>query len=476
MSASQAAQLAALVVGVIPSVQAIDGAGPTQVLATTTWIDWQYTAADGTFILPSIASNPLNRVIVVTKSTLNPFGFYADPGAGSIVSGGSIGVPYLMPGSRDVVTLADTTPTWILWCSFVGAGAVWQIVGRELIDKAAAVPSLRTLYTSTPAEVGTAFAGSSTKAAAGDHSHAMGDASVTMAKLADVAASTVIGRPAGSTGVPSALAVAHSLIADGTGLHLSGDAASPSGAGGYGTNDAGTRGWFADSQWDAMRIMPTYGTRRTVTCVTDFWGGGASLGGWVSDTSNGANTFPVTDTLGRVGIARSSTTSNAAGAAGFRMSVGDLVLGLGRLPFRTEVRLTQLSNGTDSFWYKAGFGEMYTNALPVDGAYFRYTHGTNSGKFQCVAVSNSVEVTADSGITVVAGTWYVLEHEVNAAGTQARFWINGTLVATISSGLPPATLARATDAGVRIFKTLGTGVCTVDHDYLAMRWDLTTPF
>ena len=80
-------------------------------------------------------------------------------------------------------------------------------VGPATVVQAQGTASIRAIGTTAPEAIGTAAAGSSTEAAAKDHVHALPDAAVTLAKMANLAASTFIGRKTQSTGVPEALSV-----------------------------------------------------------------------------------------------------------------------------------------------------------------------------------------------------------------------------------------------------------------------------
>lgn len=261
------------------------------------------------------------------------------------------------------------------------------------------------------------------------------------------------------------------------GFALPGDSASPGGPRNYGTDEAGTRGFYRANQFDTLRAMPSYGKRDTFVVATDFLGyTNQGSFGFLYDVSNGGISTVVSDVAQRSGIVRASTLASAVGAAGFRSTQGEVVLGLGRLAWRNEFRLNQLSSGTERFQARTGFGEMYTNVSPVDGAYMRYQDNVNGGKWQAVNVANSVESVADTGVAADATLYHCFEVEVNAAATQARYWIDGVLVATIVGGLPAANLTRASDAGARICKSIGTTPCTVDHDYAAYRWDFATPW
>jgi hypothetical protein len=105
-------------------------------------------------------------------------------------------------------------------------------------------------------------------------------------------------------------------------------------------------------------------------------------------------------------------------------------------------------------------------AVAVDGAWFRYTHSVNGGRFEAVTRSNSVETVADTGITVAASTTYRLEVRANAAGTSVEFRINGGLVATITANIPTA-VGRETGFAVLALRTAGTAALTAAFvDYM----------
>lgn len=261
------------------------------------------------------------------------------------------------------------------------------------------------------------------------------------------------------------------------GLALAGDSASPGGPRSYGTDEAGTRGFYRANQFDTLRSMPSYGKRDAFVVATDFLGF-TSQGsfGFLYDVSNGSFAAQASDVVQRQGIVRFTTASSAVGCAGIRAAANDIVFGSGRLAWRNEFRLNNLGSGTERTTTRTGFGEMSINTLPVDGAYMRYVDNANGGKWLAVNVANSVESTADTGVLADATTYHCYEVEVDATATQARYWIDGVLVATIVGGLPAASIARSTDAGFRTCKSIGTTPHTTDMDYAAYRWDYATPW
>lgn len=158
------------------------------------------------------------------------------------------------------------------------------------------------------------------------------------------------------------------------------------------------------------------------------------------------------DTVGSVSMALGTVATNNAAV---RTGANILLLGRGAARFQAKFQVATLSDGTNTYTLRTGFIDSST-AECTDGVYFRYTHGTNSGKFEAVCRSNNVETTADTGITVATNGNYLVRIEINAAGTSAAFYIADTLVATITTNIPVAT-GRYTGTGIALLRTVGTG-------------------
>lgn len=115
-------------------------------------------------------------------------------------------------------------------------------------------------------------------------------------------------------------------------------------------------------------------------------------------------------------------------------------------------------------WTKLGDWGDNVTAESTDFVGFRYTKGTNGGKWQAVTRSNGVETAIDTTIAANANMMN-LELEVNAAGCSVGFYINGTLRATITTNIPVG-MARSFGAiPYFILKSLGTTARTVDCDW-----------
>lgn len=173
-------------------------------------------------------------------------------------------------------------------------------------------------------------------------------------------------------------------------------------------------------------------------------------------------------------IAQQTTGTTATG----RSAIGtftstSVVLGTQAVKFCTIVATPQLSTGAQTFIWQIGFLDNQAGAS-VDGLWFEYTHSVNSGKFTCNVSSNSFANSPifDTGVTVAINTWYLLEIEVNAAATEAKFYLNGSLIHTTTTNIPSGA-ARATGCVVNTRKTVGTTAITTNIDYFGLFWEVT---
>jgi len=89
--------------------------------------------------------------------------------------------------------------------------------------------------------------------------------------------------------------------------------------------------------------------------------------------------------------------------------------------------INTLSDGTDTYRIVAGSPASLSGASP-DGAYFKYEHAANGGRWQCVTRTAATETSTDSGVTVAINTKYVLE-VFHRPDNSVAFFINGAFVA-----------------------------------------------
>lgn len=170
--------------------------------------------------------------------------------------------------------------------------------------------------------------------------------------------------------------------------------------------------------------------------------------------------------LGTTATGRGSIISNAS-------VVDSLFTGLGELRYTYRFKLANLSDGTNTYTARCGFLDSNT-AESTDAIYFRYTHSVNAGNWQAVTRRNNVETAVDTGIAASTTDWRVFDIIVNSDGTSVAFYIDQTLVATITTNIP-GDASRGFAAGIFFLRSVGTLTFNcVDSDYMAYKLTLTS--
>jgi hypothetical protein len=171
-----------------------------------------------------------------------------------------------------------------------------------------------------------------------------------------------------------------------------------------------------------------------------------------------------------------NTTENAQGCYGMvsgtgvtarsaMYSAGQQFIGGAKTRFGARVALDVLSSANPNYTAYVGFHDNPGAGDATDGIYFRYNHAVNSGKWEAVVADAGVRTAADTGVAAIASSEFVIfEVEFNQAGTEAKFYINGTLTNTVSSGLPGA--GDFTIFNVKYEKSAGAASMTLTLDWL----------
>lgn len=182
--------------------------------------------------------------------------------------------------------------------------------------------------------------------------------------------------------------------------------------------------------------------------VTSEWHVGvAGTGATITEVAAGSlNTVGVAAFgIGTASSARSYALSSASGWNGIK-------LGSGRARFGAKGAIHILSDATDTYACRMGFLDVLGTAEPVDGCFFRYTHGTNSGKWQAVTRSNNTETATDTDLTAVADAWKYFTIDVAADGSSVVFSVDGATVATNTTNIPTGS-GRELGYGAYVVKT-----------------------
>ena len=207
------------------------------------------------------------------------------------------------------------------------------------------------------------------------------------------------------------------------------------------------------------------------TRVTSGGGGGETIGA--------ATTWP--NRTNQQGVLQLVTGTNATGQLVIRVgsfnSGTGMYFGNGEVVFEAYVNVDTLSTAAQRF--QDWIGWSGTISVSTSTCYqFVYDEGgvsTNGGaasaNWKCCSFNGTTRVNTDTGVAVVAGQWYKLRIVVNATNTQINYLIDGTNVATHTSGVGNSALA----AKVIHAKSIGTTNRIFYIDYLMIKQKFTTP-
>ena len=170
------------------------------------------------------------------------------------------------------------------------------------------------------------------------------------------------------------------------------------------------------------------------------------------------------------------TGTGTTGRMAINSHVDGIQFGSNEWIFETRANIQNLSDATNTFTTRFGFMDA-TTGDPTDGHFFRYTHGTNSGKWQAVTRINNVETATDTGETATAMTngspmprWKIV---VDNSGTSVDFYINDRRVVTHTpSGFTGSS--RLTGIAYSIIKSAGTTTRAFFIDYTLFACKLGT--
>jgi SO2946-like, C-terminal domain len=196
-----------------------------------------------------------------------------------------------------------------------------------------------------------------------------------------------------------------------------------------------------------------------------------SVSGTVAAVSN-----TTTPNANQCGVARYTTGTDTTGRAGANSgSFTSLLLGNGVVRYEAYVKFATLSDGTDTYISRIGLIDS-VSADAVDGVYFEYDQ-TTSPNWRTNTASSSTRTKTSSEVAVDTN-FNRLTIVVNAAATSVSFYVNGTELtgssaSPITTNIPTAT-GRETALAHTIIKSAGGTARTLDIDYIAFQWDLTT--
>lgn len=197
---------------------------------------------------------------------------------------------------------------------------------------------------------------------------------------------------------------------------------------------------------------------------------GGGVGGTFAPSSFGQDS-----TEKAIGVLEYPTGASTAGGCALVNTVYRHPLGFGaihRLKFRAA--LSALSDGVNAYNVRMGYMNGYaTSIAATSGAFFRYTHASNGGRWEAVCISGAA-TQVDTGIAATAsGVFSTFEIVINSDATSVEFYIDDVLVATIATNIPNTSGMTVGQAAV-IEKVAGGASRSLYLDYVEKTVQRTT--
>jgi hypothetical protein len=226
--------------------------------------------------------------------------------------------------------------------------------------------------------------------------------------------------------------------------------------------------------WQVPRSLPSRGFERLIDCcgtsaTTEFAlsplssGTGASVGF--------AFTTGITDGTGAgVGQCDLGTTTTGRSGVSYPGSAANFYLAGGQLIGETRIQVGAVSDGTETYTGWFGIVNASSSVVPTAASHalwLSYTHSVNSAKWVISSANNTGSITSTNttSAAVAANTWIRLTIIVNAAGTSADFYVDGTNVGTLTGGTFP-TPSTGFALVSAIVKSAGTTSVKLFVDYM----------
>lgn len=243
-------------------------------------------------------------------------------------------------------------------------------------------------------------------------------------------------------------------------------------------NDASSTGDQADLTVAQIRaLLKLGGLKIARPPFEDFVTGGAQGStGWTPSANGGAVAQHNGATFGALhpGVIELRTGSSSSAAPSMNLGINIWLAGSGELFFEAVVQLDALSDGTDTVKTRIGFGDSLTGTDPTDGIWLEAIHNVNSGQWTMNAASSAVKTTVNGGVAAAAGAWFRAKIVVVAAdGSSASGYIDDVLVATVSTNIPKTT-GRTFGLQISHTKSAGTTQRILYLDSVDMYQTLTT--
>jgi hypothetical protein len=166
--------------------------------------------------------------------------------------------------------------------------------------------------------------------------------------------------------------------------------------------------------------------------------------------------------------------SNSSRSAIFTPYKNFALFGGGEVMFQANIKLSVLATAAEDYDYWIGFGDQHTGNEQTDGVYLKYSRATSVNWIMGAANNGTQTLTPSSTPVTAGGEFQQVRIIVNAAGTQASYYIDGVNIGTVTSNIP-VTVGRESGALVVLVKTASAASTEVKAytDYIWVKQQFT---
>jgi hypothetical protein len=229
-------------------------------------------------------------------------------------------------------------------------------------------------------------------------------------------------------------------------------------------------GWMpvaGQNEWKSRNGFEYFTDFPQASPPSDYFSVSNSSGGAIDGSTTANGVYPGVLRMSTGGTNAAGNYSAISGQEAFRATAGKTVI-------EANVNVITLSNSSQEFYVFFGYRNGFT-----DGCFFFYDRpGTQvagasaSVNWQTATMDNSVRQVKQTTVAVSQSTYVKLRIEINAAGTQVDFYINGTLATSHDQNIPASN--RPLQCSVGIVKTVGTTLRSFWVDYFMHKIKYTT--
>lgn len=133
--------------------------------------------------------------------------------------------------------------------------------------------------------------------------------------------------------------------------------------------------------------------------------------------------------------------NQAGGIYSFEATRMPFLLGGGAITFNWVFKITTLSNATNRYVLRIGFGDTISTAAgdQTNGAYVEYSDNINSGNWVYKTASAGTRTTSNS-TTAATAAWHNLQVTINAAASSISYVMDGVSLGTAITTNIPTTI------------------------------------